>query len=113
MEKMLREFIQFCFDHGGFLGKYKEFGEMSRRLLEVAIKHDLGARESALAKTIISSTYAHELLVYISPEMNFVVSQKFDPLEITPVFALVYRYERRTGEEEYVYAFAGGRAVRL
>lgn len=103
MEKMLQEFIKFCFEHGTFLRQHKEFGEMSQKLLEAAIKHDLGARETALAKTIISNTYAPELLIAVSPEMNYNIGQN------VPVFVLVYRFDRQVSEKEYAYVFVGGR----
>lgn len=109
MEKMLQEFIQFCFEHGSFLRNHKEFGAMSQQLLAEAIKHDMGARENALAKTVISSTYAPELLVAVAPEMNYNIIQKFAPSEITPVFVLVYRFDGKVSEKEYAYVFAGGR----
>jgi len=87
----------------------KEFGEMSNQILEAAIKCDIGARESALAKTVISSTYAPELLFAVPPEMNYNISQKIDPSEIMPIFVLVYILERRVSEKEYAYVFAGAR----
>ena len=66
-------------------------------------------QRNALAKTVISSTYAPELLVAVSPEMNYNISQKFDPSEIMPVFVLVYRFERQVSEKKYAYVFVGGR----
>ncbi len=109
MIKMVQEFIQFCFRHGNFLRNRKEFSEMSQRLLEAALNHELGVRETALAKTITSRIYAPEILVAVPPEGNFSISQEFDPDEVIPVFVLVYRFERRVSEKEYAYVFGGGR----
>jgi len=56
---------------------------------------------------IILSTYAHEVVFPVLPEMNY--SKIPDPSEAAPIFVLVYRFDRRMSENENAYVFAGGR----
>ena len=48
MEKEMRDFINFCFEHGGFLRNHKEFGEMANALLTLSINSDLKAKDEEI-----------------------------------------------------------------
>lgn len=109
MEKLIQEFIQYCFDHGSFLKNHKEFGEMSRKLVSEAIKSDLGVQERAIARTITYREPLPELLIPIPEELTYKSSQEVDLTKPPVVFVLVYRFYRKVGEKEYLYTFSGGR----
>ena len=109
MEKLIQEFIQYCFDHGSFLRNHKEFGELSRRLIGEAIKSDLHAQERAVSQTIVYREFLPEVLVPVYRSSTFQIASEFSPEDSPPVFVLVYRFSRKVSDKEYLYTFTGGR----
>jgi hypothetical protein len=110
MEKLVHEFIQYCFDNGSFLKRDILFHKMANELLSAAIGHDIRKKESIIPERIISGECKSEMFVAVRPEINFRAMSDKSMLEALPAFVLVYRYERQIGANEFVYVFEGGRA---
>lgn len=110
MIKELDDFIQYCFEHGGFLKNHRDFGDMASSLRTQAISLEISSDPNPVKKEIVSRVLQHELLVHVLPIPSYQALGDDDTTPI-PQIALVYRYDRRIGKEEYVYRFVGAKVI--